>query len=182
MTVKPLIPVLFAASIALAGTAHADPLQDLEGANPQIPNPDLIYPGQVINVANGNYTVLKGDTLALIAGRVAPLTQPIAPPEPAPAPVQAEAPADTPPPPAPAPVQRTYSVNWDHIAQCESGGNWHIDTGNGFAGGLQFTPGTWRANGGSGSPAAASREEQIRVAENVLHSQGIGAWPVCGRR
>jgi hypothetical protein len=75
-----------------------------------------------------------------------------------------------------------YSVNWDAIAQCESGGNWAISTGNGYSGGLQFTPGTWRANGGSGSPNGASREEQIRVAENVLHSQGIRAWPVCGRR
>ncbi|MEH3155937.1 MAG: transglycosylase family protein [Gordonia paraffinivorans] len=70
--------------------------------------------------------------------------------------------------------------NWDAVAQCESGGNWAIDTGNGFSGGLQFTQSTWEANGGSGSPAAASREEQIRVAENVLASQGIGAWPVCG--
>jgi resuscitation-promoting factor RpfE len=89
-----------------------------------------------------------------------------------------------PPPPAPdaPPVHRAYSVNWDAIAQCESGGNWGISTGNGYSGGLQFTPGTWRANGGSGSPSGASREEQIRVAENVLHSQGIGAWPVCGRR
>ena len=77
---------------------------------------------------------------------------------------------------------RAYSVNWDAIAQCESGGNWGISTGNGFAGGLQFTSSTWHANGGSGSPAGASREEQIRVAENVLHTQGIGAWPVCGRR
>ena len=80
------------------------------------------------------------------------------------------------------PVHKAYSVNWDAIAQCESGGNWAISTGNGFSGGLQFTPSTWRANGGSGSPNGASREEQIRVAENVLHSQGIGAWPVCGRR
>ncbi|MGO9352260.1 MAG: transglycosylase family protein [Mycobacterium sp.] len=89
-----------------------------------------------------------------------------------------------PPPPAPdaPPVHRAYSVNWDAIAQCESGGNWGISTGNGFSGGLQFTPGTWRANGGSGSPNGASREEQMRVAENVLHSQGIRAWPVCGRR
>ena len=73
-------------------------------------------------------------------------------------------------------------VNWDAIAQCESGGNWGISTGNGYYGGLQFTMGTWRANGGSGSPAGASREEQIRVAENVLRSQGLHAWPVCGRR
>lgn len=93
-------------------------------------------------------------------------------------------PAEVPPAeeaPAPAPV-KAYSVNWDAIAQCESGGNWGISTGNGYSGGLQFTPGTWRANGGSGSASGASREEQIRVAENVLHSQGIGAWPVCGRR
>jgi hypothetical protein len=74
------------------------------------------------------------------------------------------------------------SVNWDAIAACESGGNWSTATGNGYYGGLQFTMGTWHANGGSGSPSQASREEQIRVAENVLRSQGIKAWPVCGRR
>jgi resuscitation-promoting factor RpfE len=73
-------------------------------------------------------------------------------------------------------------VNWDAVAACESGGNWSINTGNGYHGGLQFTLGTWRANGGSGMPENASREEQIRVAENVLARQGIGAWPVCGRR
>ena len=73
-------------------------------------------------------------------------------------------------------------VNWDAVAACESGGNWSIATGNGYYGGLQFTMGTWRANGGSGAPQQASREEQIRVAENVLRTQGIHAWPVCGRR
>ena len=73
-------------------------------------------------------------------------------------------------------------VNWDAVAACESGGNWHTATGNGYYGGLQFNMGTWRSNGGSGSPHRASREEQIRVANNVLKSQGIGAWPVCGRR
>ena len=66
------------------------------------------------------------------------------------------------------------------MAQCESGGNWSANTGNGFYGGLQFTPATWAANGGVGSPAAASREQQIYVARNVLRTQGIGAWPVCG--
>jgi hypothetical protein len=73
-------------------------------------------------------------------------------------------------------------VNWDRVAACESGGNWAINTGNGYYGGLQFTLGTWRSNGGQGMPHQASREEQIRVAENVLLTQGIGAWPVCGRR
>lgn len=70
--------------------------------------------------------------------------------------------------------------NWDAVAQCESGGNWSINTGNGYYGGLQFSQSTWEANGGSGLASNASREEQIRVAENVLATQGRGAWPVCG--
>lgn len=73
-------------------------------------------------------------------------------------------------------------VNWDAIAACESGGNWAINTGNGYYGGLQFSLSTWRANGGSGMPNQASKAEQIRVAENTLRTQGIGAWPTCGRR
>ncbi len=72
------------------------------------------------------------------------------------------------------------TVNWDAIAQCESGGDWSTNTGNGTYGGLQFKQATWSANGGVGNPATASREEQIRVAENVLRTQGIGAWPKCG--
>ena len=72
-------------------------------------------------------------------------------------------------------------VNWDAIANCESGGNWGINTGNGYYGGLQFSQSTWNAYGGSGSASSASRDEQIAVAERVLDSQGIGAWPVCGQ-
>ncbi|NLV80450.1 MAG: transglycosylase family protein [Rhodococcus sp.] len=73
------------------------------------------------------------------------------------------------------------SGNWDAVAQCESGGNWATNTGNGYYGGLQFSQSTWEAYGGSGTANNASREEQIRVAENVLAGQGIGAWPVCGQ-
>lgn len=72
------------------------------------------------------------------------------------------------------------SVDWDAIAQCESGGNWSTNSGNGHYGGLQFKPSTWASNGGVGSPSTASREEQIRVAENVLRTQGLRAWPTCG--
>jgi len=112
----------------------------------------------------------------------APDSAPAPPPDAPPAAPDAP-PADDAPAPQQAPVlTKAYSVNWDAIAACESGGNWGISTGNGYSGGLQFTPSTWRANGGSGSASVASREEQIRVAENVLRSQGIGAWPVCGRR
>lgn len=73
--------------------------------------------------------------------------------------------------------------NWDAIASCESGNNWSIHTGNGYSGGLQFAPGTWLSHGGAEfAPAAhlATREQQITVAERVLATQGIGAWPVCG--
>ncbi|MFE6871346.1 transglycosylase family protein [Kitasatospora sp. NPDC057692] len=71
---------------------------------------------------------------------------------------------------------------WDAVAQCESGGNWAINTGNGFYGGLQFTSSTWAAFGGTAyAPQAnlATKAQQIAVAEKVLASQGPGAWPVC---
>jgi hypothetical protein len=71
---------------------------------------------------------------------------------------------------------------WDSLAGCESGGNWSIDTGNGFQGGLQFTPGTWAAYGGAkyGSTAdRATREQQISVAEQVLAVQGWAPWAGC---
>jgi uncharacterized protein YabE (DUF348 family) len=68
---------------------------------------------------------------------------------------------------------------WDRIAKCESGGNWSINTGNGFYGGLQFTLSTWHAFGGSGMPNHASRNQQIKVAKRVQASQGWGAWPGC---
>lgn len=71
---------------------------------------------------------------------------------------------------------------WEALAQCESGGNWSINTGNGYYGGLQFAPSSWAAAGGTGNPAAASKAEQIRVAENLLQMQGWGAWPSCAAR
>lgn len=73
---------------------------------------------------------------------------------------------------------------WDAVAQCESGGNWSINTGNGFFGGLQFTSSTWAAYGGTAYAARAdlaSKPQQIAVAEKVLAGQGKGAWPVCGK-
>jgi nucleoid-associated protein YgaU len=77
------------------------------------------------------------------------------------------------------------SSPWDRLAQCESGGNWSINTGNGFYGGLQFTASTWRAYGGGAYASRAdlaSRAEQIAVAQRVLAGQGWGAWPACSRK
>ena len=74
---------------------------------------------------------------------------------------------------------------WDTVAACESGGNWAINSGNGFYGGLQFTTSTWQAYGGGAYASRAdlaSREAQIAVAQRTLAGQGPGAWPVCGAR
>jgi resuscitation-promoting factor RpfA len=73
-------------------------------------------------------------------------------------------------------------TDWDELAQCESSGNWSINTGNGFSGGLQFTPSTWKAFGGSGQAEDASREQQIAVAERVKAAQGMNAWPTCSKK
>ena len=73
-------------------------------------------------------------------------------------------------------------TDWDALAECESSGNWAINTGNGFGGGLQFTDSTWRSFGGSGQPEDASRYEQIQVAERVKAEQGMNAWPTCSKK
>jgi murein DD-endopeptidase MepM/ murein hydrolase activator NlpD len=76
-------------------------------------------------------------------------------------------------------------TEWDQVARCESSGNWSIDTGNGFQGGLQFLPSTWISYGGgqfAASANLATRDQQIAIAERVLAGQGRGAWPVCGHR
>lgn len=70
---------------------------------------------------------------------------------------------------------------WDRLAQCESGQNWSINTGNGYYGGLQFDVATWRAHGGTGYPHEHSRAEQIAVAERLRAARGFAPWPACGR-
>ncbi|MGY1747612.1 transglycosylase family protein [Blastococcus sp. SYSU D00695] len=109
-------------------------------------------------------------------------------PPPAPEPPSPQPPAprpSAPQPPAPAPVPAGGAGHdWDAVARCESGGNWSINTGNGYYGGLQFNQRTWDGAGGRAYAARAdlaSREQQIAVAEVVLSRQGAGAWPTCGR-
>jgi len=147
----------YLAKIAAANSTTAQRIFD---ANTAIQDPDLIYPGQQLRIPAADEQLAD---------------------RPMPAAVQITATA------APATSSRATTANydpgdgsvWDRIAACESGGNWAINTGNGYYGGLQFTLGTWRANGGTGMPQDASRAEQIRVAQNVQASQGWGAWPVC---
>lgn len=75
-----------------------------------------------------------------------------------------------------------YEANWDRVAQCESGGNWAINTGNGYYGGVQFSLATWRSVGGTGLPSDNSKAEQIRRAEILRLRSGLGQWPHCGPR
>lgn len=80
------------------------------------------------------------------------------------------------------PANAASTATWDALAQCESTGNWSINTGNGYYGGVQFSLSTWRGFGGSGMPHQASKAEQIRIAEKVLATQGWGAWPACSAK
>jgi len=97
------------------------------------------------------------------------------------APAPAPAPSKAPPPPVPS----GNGLNWDAVAACESGGNWHINTGNGFYGGLQFDYGTWLSNGGGAYAQRAdlaTREQQIAIATRLYNARGASPWPVCGQR
>ncbi|MDF1606407.1 transglycosylase family protein [Nocardioides sp. YIM 152315] len=84
-----------------------------------------------------------------------------------------------------APGEAATKRTWERLAHCESGGRWHINTGNGYFGGLQISPGTWRGYGGrrfARLPHGATKREQIKVAERIKRGQGWGAWPACTSR
>jgi hypothetical protein len=86
---------------------------------------------------------------------------------------------------APAQAGTVRQSPWDDVARCESGGNWSANTGNGYSGGLQFSPGTWQSYGGGAFASTASqatRAQQIAVAEKVLRAQGWRAWPTCSAK
>ena len=143
------------------------PIWDL---NKKIAHPNLIYPGQKLVLPAKGEKVKHRPLPAPAVTRTVSAERSAAP---------ATARRSTVTRSASAPASGSV---WDRLAQCESGGNWGINTGNGYSGGLQFSPGTWRAHGGTGSAHNASRSEQIRVAERVRASQGWGAWPACSAR
>ncbi len=94
-------------------------------------------------------------------------------------------PPPPPPPAAPAPAASPATAStsvWDRVAGCESGGDWSINTGNGYYGGLQFALSSWRWVGGTGYPHEASKQTQIAMAERLLSRQGWSAWPACSRK
>jgi hypothetical protein len=139
---------------------------------------------QINQVALANPDAITiGETLL-----IPPMGTPVPPaPHVAAAPVAVPAPAPAKPATQHSAVVPAISmpINWDAVARCESGGNWHINTGNGFYGGLQFDYGTWLSNGGGAYASRAdlaSREQQIDIANRVFAARGRSPWPVCGYR
>lgn len=156
----------------IAGDTNSS-VQRIYDANTSIDNPDLIFPGQQLTIP---------DEKAEIAHRDMPQTSAVAQEvqtEAAAAPTTASAAASQVASTAPAVADGSV---WDQLAACESGGNWAINTGNGFYGGLQFTLGSWQAVGGSGYPNQASREEQIMRGQMLQARSGWGNWPACSAK
>lgn len=164
--------------------ANGTTYQRLYYANTGINDPDLIYPGEQVRVPASDEQLtprpLPENAPAEVKAQTATPEQESA----AAAPQTDAAPAPRAQTQVTAPSVAGGSV-WDTIAACESGGNWAINTGNGFYGGLQFTASTWAGYGGLNyAPRAdlATREQQIAVATAVQAGQGWGAWPVCSAK
>ncbi len=137
-------------------------------ANTSIADPDIIFPGDKLRVPTAEEVLTEREIPANVVAAAPVYTEP-----------SGGYVASTVSYHAPAAAPVADGSVWDRLAQCESGGNWSINTGNGYYGGLQFSQSSWTAAGGSGSPQNASREEQIRVAQNLQSMQGWGAWPSC---
>lgn len=152
---------------AIAGRHHTTYVR-LFNANPKITDPNLIFPGEILRIPAANEQ---------LTNRLKPAPAPTSSPGPARAAVKPVS------QPAPQPVvHASVSGVWNALAQCESGGNWAANTGNGFYGGLQFTLSSWHAVGGSGYPNQASASEQIARAKILQARQGWGAWPACAAK
>ena len=149
-------------------TTNGTTAQRLFDANTSIENPDLIYPGDQVRIPAKDE---KLTTRPMPASYVAPAVE-------VPAPAATQSSYQRPQPQVAAPAISGGSV-WDQLAQCEAGGNWAINTGNGYYGGLQFSLSSWQAVGGSGLPSNATREEQIMRGEMLKARQGWGAWTAC---
>jgi Transglycosylase-like domain len=181
--------VVVLAFIAVSGIALLSPLSARSAAQlPDAPSDQLLarQPASRADAARGGVLTARGSTLqaaAMASGAEALAAR------------QADAPATvtmeatlvvipTAPPPAPAQPVATYSGTsvWDDLAKCESSGNWAINTGNGYYGGLQFSLGTWNGYGGAEFaqyPHQATRDEQITVAERLHAARGYQPWPAC---
>ena len=147
-------------NLSMIGEAHATTPTRLFDANTQIKDPNFIYPGDTIRIPAANEQL---PSRVVVPVAVQTSQRPA---------VAAARPG----------VGTIDGGVWDRLAQCESGGNWAINTGNGFYGGLQFTAATWHAVGGSGLPNQASKAEQIMRGQILQARSGWGQWPACAAK
>ncbi len=175
-----IVEVVKGDSLSKIAKANESTYVRIYDANVEVKDPDVIYPGQKVRIPKADeQLVSRGMPAEAPAPKPASKVQAKKPA----AKKQAAAPKKqaTKPIASTAPAVANGSV-WDRLAQCESGGNWAINTGNGYYGGLQFLPATWRGVGGTGLPHQNSREEQIKRAEILLARSGWGQWPACAKK
>jgi len=154
-------------SLSKIATRHKSNYKRIFYANKKIKNPNLIFPGQKLRIPS--------KTEKLKARPMGESTSPVRS-------YSSVKRTSYVPKSVPAPNYSAGSTVWDKLAACESGGNWAINTGNGYYGGLQFSLSSWRGVGGSGYPHQASKSEQIRRGEMLRASGGWGHWPACSAK
>lgn len=172
---KKVVVIKSGDSLSKIAREHKTTYQRLFYANKSIKDPDVIHPGDKIRIPKKNEKLKKRQVPAnAIAAPAANTLQSTAQTQ-----TRSTAPV-TPQPVAQtaAPMVASGSV-WDRLAACESGGNWSINTGNGYYGGLQFTLSTWQSVGGTGYPHQHSRAEQIKRGKILQARSGWGQWPAC---
>ncbi len=159
-------------SLSKIAKAHGSTYQRIFYANESIKHPDLIYPDVKLRVPGTNEKLKKR---ALPADAAVPdeLPRQSGSSQTYVAPTQHVEPVVS------TPTSYASGDVWDRLAACEAGGNWAINTGNGYYGGLQFTLSSWQAVGGQGYPHQASKAEQIARGKLLQARQGWGAWPAC---
>jgi hypothetical protein len=188
--------ILILAAISISGIALLAPLAARSAAPELSPIPEsllLDIAAPATGLERGTMSA-RGGVLSAVPATGAEEIHTDAPPTPGSAPMEATLhnvatppPTPTPAPAAPAPAPRrvvTYDGDtvWDRLAKCESGGNWAINTGNGYYGGLQFSHPTWHGYGGGDFaeyPHQATRAEQIIVAKRLHDARGFQPWPAC---
>lgn len=163
-------------SLSKIATTHQTTYNRLYDANTFIQDPNVIHPGEKVRVPDASEQLQSRTVPVAVPQTEKPAVQPQKT-----AKKQTKTPAKQKTVASNAPAVADGSV-WDALARCESGGNWSINTGNGYYGGLQFTAATWKAVGGQGLPHQASREEQIMRGQILQARSGWGQWPACTKK
>lgn len=160
-------------SLSKIASNHASTYKRLYEANTEIKHPDLIYPDHKLRIPTADEQLPE---------RPMPVDAQLPVENPAPKRTQARTSVTQDPsvkPKLAAPKAVVGGNIWDRLAQCESGGNWSINSGNGYYGGLQFSLPTWKAVGGTGYPHQASKAEQVKRGQILQARSGWGQWPAC---